>query len=199
MCASVSPYHQQEKLTFMTAIAPDHVENPLMERRYEEQIEPVNRLVDETRALRPATSVSYVDPVHNVEEVRIISLFSNIGAANESGFIDAGSQEASTRMLGMQWQLGLRPEFLLPWNVHPWHTPGEANAVVVVKEMQKRRPTLGMTLVEAAAPRSVDVGSAARSLIGKVDVIYTNTDNNVVSAYEALVKVGQDAKIPLIA
>ena len=60
-------------------------------------------------------------------------------------------------------------------------------------------PTLGMTLVEAAAPRSVDVGSAARSLIGKVDVIYTNTDNNVVSAYEALVKVGQEAKIPLIA
>src|SRR3546814_19981895 len=56
-----------------------------------------------------------------------------------------------------------------------------------------------MTLVEAAAPRTVDVASAARSLIGKVDVIYTNTDNNVVSAYEALVKVGNDAKIPLIA
>jgi putative ABC transport system substrate-binding protein len=43
------------------------------------------------------------------------------------------------------------------------------------------------------------VGSAAKSLIGKVDVIYTNTDNNVVSAYEALVKVGNDAKIPLVA
>ena len=79
------------------------------------------------------------------------------------------------------------------------YNPGEANSVVVVKELQKLLPTLGMTLVEAAAPRSVDVGSAARSLIGKVDVIYTNTDNNVVSAYEALVKVGQEAKIPLIA
>ena len=56
-----------------------------------------------------------------------------------------------------------------------------------------------MSLVEAAAPRSVDVASAARSLIGKVDVIYTNTDNNVVSAYESLVKVGNDAKIPLVA
>ena len=79
------------------------------------------------------------------------------------------------------------------------YNPGEANSVVVVKELQKLLPTLGMTLVEAAAPRSVDVGSAARSLIGKVDVIYTNTDNNVVSAYEALVKVGQEAKIPLVA
>ena len=79
------------------------------------------------------------------------------------------------------------------------YNPGEANSVVVVKQLQTLLPKLGMTLVEAAAPRSVDVSSAARSLIGKVDVIYTSTDNNVVSAYEALVKVGQDAKIPLVA
>ncbi len=79
------------------------------------------------------------------------------------------------------------------------YNPGEANSVVVVKELKELLPKYGMTLVEAAAPRSVDVGSAARSLIGKVDVIYTNTDNNVMSAYEALVKVGQEAKLPLIA
>ena len=79
------------------------------------------------------------------------------------------------------------------------YNPGEANSAVVVKELKTLLPKLGMTLVEAAAPRSVDVSSAARSLVGKVDVIYTNTDNNVVSAYESLVKVGQDAKIPLVA
>lgn len=79
------------------------------------------------------------------------------------------------------------------------YNPGEANSVVVVKELKELLAKRGMTLVEAAAPRTVDVGSSARSLIGKVDVIYTNTDNNVVSAYEALVKVGNDAKIPLVA
>ncbi len=79
------------------------------------------------------------------------------------------------------------------------YNPGEANSVVVVKQLQKLLPEHGLTLVEAAAPRTVDVSSAARSLIGKVDVIYSSTDNNVVSAYESLVKVGQDAKIPLIA
>lgn len=79
------------------------------------------------------------------------------------------------------------------------YNPGEANSVVVVRAMKELLGKSGMTLVEAAAPRSVDVGSAAKSLIGKVDVIYTNTDNNVVSAYEALVKVGNDAKIPLVA
>lgn len=79
------------------------------------------------------------------------------------------------------------------------YNPGEANSVVVVEAFKKILPKYGMELVEAAAPRTVDVGSAARSLVGKVDVIYTNTDNNVVSAYEALVKVGNDRKIPLIA
>ncbi|ACM33207.1 ABC transporter substrate-binding protein [[Acidovorax] ebreus] len=79
------------------------------------------------------------------------------------------------------------------------YNPGEANSVVVVKELKQLLPKMGMTLVEASAPRSVDVSSAARSLVGKVDVIYTNTDNNVVSAYESLVKVGQEAKVPLVA
>jgi len=79
------------------------------------------------------------------------------------------------------------------------YNPGEANSVVVLKQLKELLPSHGMTLVEAAAPRSVDVGSAARSLVGKVDVFYTSTDNNVVSSYEALVKVGQEAKIPLIA
>jgi len=79
------------------------------------------------------------------------------------------------------------------------YNPGEANSVVVLKQLETLLPAQGMSLVEAAAPRSVDVGSAARSLVGKVDVFYTSTDNNVVSSYEALVKVGQEAKIPLIA
>lgn len=79
------------------------------------------------------------------------------------------------------------------------YNPGEPNSVVVVNAFKKLLPEMGMQLVEAAAPRTVDVSSAANSLVGKVDVIYTNTDNNVVSAYEALVKVGNDRKIPLIA
>ncbi|WP_345797976.1 ABC transporter substrate-binding protein [Castellaniella sp. MT123] len=79
------------------------------------------------------------------------------------------------------------------------YNPGEANSVVVVKQLRELLPKSGMSLIEATAARTVDVGAAARSLVGKVDVIYTNTDNNVVSAYESLVKVGDSAKIPLVA
>lgn len=79
------------------------------------------------------------------------------------------------------------------------YNPGEANSNVVVNRLKELLPEMGMTLLTAAAPRTVDVSSAARSLVGKVDVIYTNTDNNVVSAYESLVKVGNETKIPLVA
>ena len=126
---------------------------------------PLIVLLDETRALRPETSVSYVDPMHNVEEVRIISLFSNIGTANENGFIDAGSQEAATRMLGMQWQLGLRPEFIMPWNVHPWHTPGQANGKFTPPQITSGlKPLLRMLKVVPRASVLIAHGTEAHRL-----------------------------------
>lgn len=115
-------------------------------------------------------------------------------------------EPSKTNVTGISDMLALEKQIALIQQVVPGvkrvgmvYNPGEANSVVVVKQLQKLLPEHGMTLVEAAAPRTVDVSSAARSLIGKVDVIYTSTDNNVVSAYEALVKVGQEAKIPLVA
>jgi putative ABC transport system substrate-binding protein len=77
--------------------------------------------------------------------------------------------------------------------------PGEANSVVLVELLRTHAPDFGMTVVEASAPRSSDVLAAARSLIGKADAIYIPTDNTVVSAVEAVVKVGIDAKIPVYA
>ncbi len=115
-------------------------------------------------------------------------------------------EPSKNNVTGVSDLLKLEPQMELVKKVVPnakrvgiVYNPGEANSVVVVKQLKELLPKMGLTLVEAAAPRSVDVGTAARSLVGKVDVIYTNTDNNVVSAYESLVKVGQDAKVPLIA
>lgn len=117
------------------------------------------------------------------------------------------SKEASgTNVTGVSDILELQPQIDLIKKVVPnakkvgvVYNPGEANSAVVVKQLKEVLVGQGLELVEASAPRSVDVSSAARSLIGKVDVIYTTTDNNVVSAYEALVKVGNEADIPLVA
>ena len=77
--------------------------------------------------------------------------------------------------------------------------PGEANSVTLVKLIEAEAPKLGMTVVNAAATKSGDVLAAARSLVGKVDAIYIPTDNTVISAFEAVVKVGNEAKIPVLA
>jgi putative tryptophan/tyrosine transport system substrate-binding protein len=79
------------------------------------------------------------------------------------------------------------------------YSPGEANSVSIIEALKKAVPAAGMTLVEGAAARTVDVASAAQSLVGKVDVIYAPTDNNVMSAFEGIVKVAQQAKIPVVA
>lgn len=79
------------------------------------------------------------------------------------------------------------------------HNPGEANAVVLVDLLKQLAPGKGLTIVTASAPSSGDVLAAARSLVGKVDVIYVPTDNTIVSALEAVIKVGIDAKIPVYA
>jgi putative ABC transport system substrate-binding protein len=79
------------------------------------------------------------------------------------------------------------------------YSPGEANSVAIVASLKKAAAEAGMTVVEAAAARTVDVPTAAQSLVGKADVIYTPTDNNVVSAFEGIVKVAQQAKLPVVA
>ena len=117
-----------------------------------------------------------------------------------------GMEASGTNVTGVSDALSLEKQIDLIKKVVPEaksvgmvYNPGEANSVVVVKRLRELLPQSGMSLVEATAARTVDVGAAARSLVGKVDVIYTNTDNNVVSAYESLVKVGNSAKIPLVA
>jgi putative ABC transport system substrate-binding protein len=76
--------------------------------------------------------------------------------------------------------------------------PGEANSVTLVELVKKYAPNHGMEVVEAGSPKSSDVLAAARSLVGKVDAIYIPTDNTVVSAFEAVIKVATEAKIAVI-
>ncbi|TCS61004.1 ABC transporter substrate-binding protein [Varunaivibrio sulfuroxidans] len=79
------------------------------------------------------------------------------------------------------------------------YNPGEANSVSLVNLVKSEAPKIGMSVVEAAAYKSSDVLDATRSLVGKVDAIYIPTDNTVVSAFEGVVKVAEEAKIPLFA
>jgi putative tryptophan/tyrosine transport system substrate-binding protein len=79
------------------------------------------------------------------------------------------------------------------------YNPGETNSVSLVKLIKEFAPKHGLEVVEAASPKSADVQTATRSLMGKVDAIYLPTDNTVISAMEGVVKIAEQAKIPLFA
>jgi len=76
---------------------------------------------------------------------------------------------------------------------------GEANSVAQVSVVKAEAEAAGLQIVEATATQSSAVLDAARSLVGKVDAIYVPTDSTVVSAIEAVVRVGTEAGIPVIA
>lgn len=79
------------------------------------------------------------------------------------------------------------------------YNPGEANAAALVELLEERLAARGLELVKGAATKTSEVLGAARSLVGKADAIYLTTDNTVISAAEAVISVGERAKIPVFA
>jgi putative tryptophan/tyrosine transport system substrate-binding protein len=77
------------------------------------------------------------------------------------------------------------------------YNSGEDNSVSSLKQLQAEAAKHGIEVVEATVSNSSGVLMAARSLVGKVDAIHIPTDNTVVSAFEAVVKVCEESKIPL--
>lgn len=112
---------------------------------------------------------------------------------------------SGTNVTGASDALPLEPQVelikeLLPnvKNIGFVYSPGEVNSTVTLKNLKAIASNQGLNIVEAPAQKSSDIAMAAQSLVGKVDVIYTSTDNNVINAYEALAQVAKEAKIPLV-
>ncbi len=111
-----------------------------------------------------------------------------------------GNVTGLSDMVNAQQQLALIKEFMpglktlgVPYN------PGESNSVSIIKALQAEAQSLGITVIESAAPKSSDVMIASKQLVGKVDAIYCPTDNTIISALESVIKVGIDAQIPVFA
>lgn len=140
--ASTAPDEALAETEPAVVVEVDAEETPTAEARtlpdspfFAPHIAAVNEHVEFLRKLRPGFEVPYVDPMHSVDDCRILSLFSNNSAASPQGVVWAGDDAAATRLLGLQFQLGLRPEWMMPWNTHPWFTPGEPNAKLTPEQV----------------------------------------------------------------
>ncbi len=77
------------------------------------------------------------------------------------------------------------------------YNAGEPNSVSNVKRLKEAAVKQNITVVDALVVKSANVSRAAESLVGKVDAVYVPTDNTVVSAIEAVVKVCERTRLPL--
>ena len=77
------------------------------------------------------------------------------------------------------------------------YNAGEANSVATFEQVKAEAVKLGWQVAPATVANSAGVNQAAKSLVGKADAIYVGTDNTVITALEAIIKVCQQSKLPL--
>jgi putative tryptophan/tyrosine transport system substrate-binding protein len=79
------------------------------------------------------------------------------------------------------------------------YNAGESNSVSIVNFLKQSAAAKQMTIVEATVSNTAEVGSAAKSLVGRADVIYVPTDNTIVSALNSVLQVGIQNQLPVFA
>ncbi len=79
------------------------------------------------------------------------------------------------------------------------YNSSEVNSQVQVDMADKAAPGLGLELVKVTVTASSEVMQAAQSMVGRVDAIYIPTDNMVVSSLAAVIKIGEQNRLPIFA
>ncbi len=141
------------------------------ERRFDANVEAVNLLCDELRQGSGERPVPYVDPMHDTDECRIVSLSSNPGPGTESGFISCeNDDDSAARLAAVYEEVGLEPRFVMPWNVYPWYVfdkqDGKLTKAQITEGLQPFRRFL-KTVERASAV--VAHGVEAHKLAGMLD------------------------------
>lgn len=79
------------------------------------------------------------------------------------------------------------------------YTTSEVNSEVQVKDLEATAKSKGIELVKAGVSSQTEVQMGAQSLVGRVEAILIPIDNTVVSSFEGVLGVAEQAKIPVFA
>ncbi len=137
------------------------------------------------------------------KETKIPVIFSSVTDPKSAKLVgDLCKPEA--RVTGVSNFIQLNDQFALFKKVIPSlktlgiiYNAGEANSTALLNEIQKVAKALNIEIAVAPAQKTSEVEAAARSLIDKVDALFISNDNTALSALDAIVKVSNEAKIPL--
>jgi len=77
--------------------------------------------------------------------------------------------------------------------------PGESNTEASMKLIRPALQDLGLARVEVSVSSTGEVYAAAKSLVGRCDVILVPADNTVTTAFDSVFRVCRDNRLPLFA
>lgn len=79
------------------------------------------------------------------------------------------------------------------------YNPGEANSQYALSQVIPLAQARGMTITPTAVTSTGEVRKAIESLVARgVDAIYVSSDNTVMAGFEAVLKVAQERKVPVV-
>ena len=160
-------------------------------------------IADKVDLLAPCTTPVVLAALRLAKDTKIPVAFGCVTNPIETGVLTSLDKPTGTNVTGFYTIPPVKRNFDIILAVKPgikkigtiWNS-GETNSkaldALAKAEAQKR----GIEWITVTVTSSAEIKNAADSLVGKVDAILTPQDNTVASAYDAVVKVSRDAKIP---
>ncbi len=161
-------------------------------------------VADGVDLLAPCTTPNAQATVKLARGGKIPVVFGCVSSPVEAGLIPSLDKPTGTNVTGL-YNLPPAKEMidliveLMPSakTIGTIYNGGEANSVSTEKLAKAAAEKRGLKWVEVQVTSSAEVKSAADSLAGRVDAIFTPQDNTVASAFDAVLKSARSAKLPL--
>ncbi|MHA1558957.1 MAG: ABC transporter substrate-binding protein [Alphaproteobacteria bacterium] len=78
------------------------------------------------------------------------------------------------------------------------YNPGDMNSAKLLQLIHEKAKDFGILIKAVSAYKTSDVPTATQSLIGKVDAIFINNDNTALAAFDAITKIANQNKTPVL-
>lgn len=160
-------------------------------------------IADKVDLLAPCTTPVVLAALRLAKDTKIPVTFGCVTNPIETGVLASVDKPTGTNVTGFYTIPPVKPNFDIILAVKPgiktigtiWNS-GETNSKALDALAKAEAEKRGIKWVAVTVTSSAEIKNAAESLVGKVDAFLTPQDNTVASAYEALLKVARDAKIP---
>jgi putative ABC transport system substrate-binding protein len=161
-------------------------------------------LADGVDVLTPCTTPNVQATVRVAKGGKTPVVFACVTDPVAAGILESVERPSGTNVTGVYNPLPIAELFDLFLRIQPGlktagtvYNASEANSQVINRRAKAEAERRGLKWVEVTVAGSADVRTATESLVGKVDGLILGQDNTVASAFEAVVKVANEAQLPL--